>query len=309
MIAPKKRSVSLPITLSVISVGLSAALLVGWIYVIIRNNALTQEVTQNTLLMVSGVVSFIVIMTVLVLFTVFLVREIFEVRRQSTFMSSVTHELKSPLASLRLCAETMGRAALDAERREQLRGMMLMDIERLGALINRILEASRVGGGLVAGVTGQVDLHQLIERSALGVTRRYKLPEGAIRLEMDDALEIVSDPEALETVMDNLLDNAVKYSDASPQVTIRAQRAGTRQVVVEVEDRGIGMTRQDLKRVFERFYRAPEEAVRARHGTGLGLFLVAAHVASLGGKIDARSPGLGRGSTMRMTLPIRRGRA
>ena len=135
----RRRSIGGPITVGVAAAVLTLAMLVAWILVLVRNRALTQEVVGNTWLMVGGIFSFAVIIAVLVLFTVFLVREIREVRRQDTFIDSVTHELKSPLASLQLALETMGRRKLDAERSEQLRAMMLDDVSRLSGLIDGVL--------------------------------------------------------------------------------------------------------------------------------------------------------------------------
>ncbi|TPV95054.1 MAG: HAMP domain-containing histidine kinase [Myxococcales bacterium FL481] len=304
MVASKHRSVSLPIVLSIVSVGLSIALLVGWTLVIVRNISITKEVVQNTWLMVSGIVSFVVIMTVLVLFTVFLVREIREVRRQTTFMASVTHELKSPLASLRLCVETLARPNLTDARQTQLREMMLDDVGRLAQLIDRVLDASRVGQVQVTPERVRVGLLALVEHSARTIARRHKLKDDVIGVDVPDDVELVSDPEALRTIVDNLLDNAVKYSEDPVRVLLRAATLGQSAVRIDVIDHGIGIPRTDLAHVFDRFYRAPEEAVRARHGTGLGLYTVAALCRQLGGHVEARSEGAGKGSTFCVELPI-----
>ncbi|MEE9384112.1 MAG: HAMP domain-containing sensor histidine kinase [Nannocystaceae bacterium] len=303
MVAPKYRSVSTTIILSVVSVGLSIALLVGWTWVIVKNISAEKEVVQNTFLMVSGILSFVVIMTVLVLFTVFLVREIREVRRQTSFMASVTHELKSPLASLRLCVETLGRRGLALDRSAQLRGMMLDDVERLSALIDSVLDASRVAQGGAVAERSRVGLLPIVEQSARTISRRHKLATDVIAVDVPDHLELLTDPEALRTILDNLLDNALKYSEDPVQVAVRASDDGGRRVCIDVEDRGIGIPRRDLTRVFERFYRAPEETVRARHGTGLGLYLVSALARRLGGRVEARSEGAGRGTVMHLELP------
>ena len=305
MARPRRRSVSTPIILSVVSVGLSIALLVGWTLVIVQNIELTKEITGNTWLMVGGILSITVIMTVLVLFTVFLVREIREVRRRDSFIDSVTHELKSPLASLQLALETMVRPGLPDDRREELRGMMLDDVARLAALIDGILDANRVEHGRLAMARDEVDLRELVGESVDALSRRHKLTDGAIAVEVASGLDMLTDETVLRTVVDNLVDNAIKYSDAPREIRVRASLDGEREVLLEVEDRGIGIPKRDLKRIFERFYRAPEEAVRQRHGTGLGLFLVQALVRSLGGRVEAQSEGAGQGTTMRVALPLR----
>jgi signal transduction histidine kinase len=304
MAGPRRGNLSVPIVLSSVSVALSIALLVGWTLVIVKNIELTKEITGNAWLMASGILSFTVIMTVLVLFTVFLVREVREVRRRDSFIDSVTHELKSPLASLQLAVETMARKDVDAGRQEELRGMMLDDVQRLSTLIDGILDANRVEHGRFATALDAVHLESVVRESVEVLSRRHKVETGAIKIDVADDLELMTDQDVLRTVVDNLVDNAIKYSDQRPSIAVRASREGDRQVLLEVVDRGIGIPRRDLKRIFERFYRAPEEEVRQRHGTGLGLFLVQALVRSLGGRVEARSEGRGHGTTMRVALPV-----
>lgn len=305
MARSSRRSVSLPIILSVVSVALSIALLVGWTLVIVKNIELTKEISGNAFLMASGIVSFAVIMTVVILLTVFVVREIREVRRRDSFIDSVTHELKSPLASLQLALETTARPDLDEDRRTSLREMMLDDVQRLTALIDGILGANRIEHGDLATTVDRVDLGEVVRDSVGVLSRRHKLGPEAIRVDVDPSVRLVTDENVLRTVLDNLIDNAIKYSDQPTEIEIRARETEGRQVVLEVEDHGIGIARHDLKRIFERFYRAPEEAVRERHGTGLGLFLVQALVRQLGGRVEAHSLGEGKGTTMRVALPLR----
>lgn len=308
MVAPKHRSISLPITLSSVAVALTITLLVGWTLVIAQNmDSLRDTFVGNVGLLVGGIISFGMIITVLVMFTVFLVREIVEVRRQTSFIDSVTHELKTPLASLRLAAETLARPELAPERREQLRVMMLQDVSRLVSLVDGILDASRLlGGRREAGDFGEVELGELVRAVTAETTRRHHVPEQCVTIEIDDQLVLLVDPTALRTIVSNLIDNAIKYSDAPPEIRVIGRRSDdARHIQLEVSDRGIGISRGDLKRIFQRFYRVPEEAVRARHGTGLGLFVVAALVKSLGGKIDASSAGVGQGTTIRVLFPDR----
>lgn len=302
----RSRSVSLPIVLSVVSVGLSIALLVGWTLVMLRNAAFTKEVFQSTLLLVAGIVSLCVIMAVLVLFTVFLVREILELRRQTSFIDSVTHELKSPLASLKLCVDTLGRPGLDHSRQEALREMMSTDIARLSGVIDGILEASRVERSARTLNFDEVSLANLVQSSVRTVCKTRGVAPERISTSVPPQLRLVADAHALRIIVENLLDNAIKYSDSPEGVEIRAKVSPKGEVWLEVSDRGIGIARRDLKRIFDRFYRAPVESVRQRYGTGLGLFVVAAFVRELGGKIEADSPGPGLGTTIRVRFPRRR---
>ena len=298
------RSISTPITLGSVAVVLTIALLVGWTLVSLQNIAITRRVAENTALLVAGIVSLAIVLSVVVLFSVFLVREILEVRRQSTFIDSVTHELKSPLASLKLCLETLRRTELTESQREELRQMMLGDVERLSLFIDDILETSRLAHGRRSYVLSEVTLVDLVQRCADTVAKRYKLPASAIRVSVAPELRLVTDIPALETVLKNLLDNGVKYSDAPPEVSVAARPTAGGALVLEVTDGGIGIPPKHLKRIFERFYRVPAEEVYARKGTGLGLFVVSSLVRTLGGKLEAYSEGPRRGTRMRVELPL-----
>lgn len=302
-------SISVPIVLCSITVALSIAMLVGWILVLVRNRSLSHEVAQNTWLLVAGIVSLVMIATVLVMLSVFLVREILEVRRQDSFIDSVTHELKSPLASLHLCLETLERPELTETQRAALQTMMGDDVERLSVFINDVLEASRLSFGRRGYTLSDVGLASLVHRCAESVIKRYRLPDNAIQIHIEPDLHLYSDRTALETIFKNLLDNAAKYSTAPASIAITAQRRPDGRVHMYVRDNGIGVANSELKNIFDRFYRVAEEPVRQRKGTGLGLFVVALLVKSLSGKIWAESPGRGLGMTMHILLPASSTRA
>lgn len=297
------RSISLPIVLSSVAVSLSVALLVGWTLLIARTQPLADDFVANTWLLVTGIVSLVVIMLVLVLFSVFLIREIREVRRQTSFIDSVTHELKSPLAALKLCLETLGRPDLPAPQHLRLRQMMLDDVERLTGFIDRVLAATRLPAERSSQPLQLVALAVLARRCVAVVTRRAHQAEEVVKIDVPAELMLTTDEVALAAVLENLLENAVKYSQQVVDVELSARPGRKGQVVIEVRDRGIGIERADLRRVFERFYRAPNEDVRSRRGTGLGLFVVSTLVRSLGGKVTAESAGAGQGTTMRVVLP------
>jgi signal transduction histidine kinase len=262
-------------------------------------------VAGSAWLLVTGILSLVFIMTVLVLFAIFLVREIVEVRQQSSFVDSVTHELKSPLASLKLCAETLDRDDLSDAQREEVRQMMLGDVERLSVFIDDVLEASRIAHGLSGGgqTVDEVDVGEVVTLCVASVAKRHSLAATAISVQVSAPVKVDTDATSLEIVFKNLIDNAVKYSNEPVRVWVEIARNKKGRGVVSVRDEGIGIERRQLRRVFERFYRVPHETVRSRHGSGLGLFVVAALVRRLGGKIAAKSAGEGRGTTMVVTLP------
>jgi signal transduction histidine kinase len=297
------RSISGPIILSSLAVALTLFVLVAWIWVISKNASLTQQWSANLWLLVAGILSFATIMTVLVLFSVFLAREILEVRRQTTFIDSVTHELKSPLASIRLCLETLSRPELNELQRSRLREMMLGDVERLDALIEDVLQASRLEYGEHGHGFTEVDVVGLVQRVVSQASKRHRMLPEDVDVRLPEVLPISTDPVALELVVKNLVDNAIKYSDPPAHVTVIADARENGGLHLEVIDRGVGIPRRALKRVFERFYRVDSEAVRGRRGTGLGLYVVASTVRRLGGHFRAFSAGPGTGTRMVIDLP------
>ena len=187
--------------------------------------------------------------------------------------------------------------------------MMMDDVDRLTSFIDDVLQASRLAHDDVVGMALEdVPLGSVARYVVEHTQTRLKLPEGAIRVEIPDALVAHTDRAALEIVIRNLVDNAAKYSRDPVRITIRA-RDESKATVLEVEDEGIGIPKSELKRIFHRFYRAPAESVRKRKGTGLGLFVVSALVRNLGGTVEARSDGEGRGSTFVVRLPRQAPRA
>ncbi len=295
-----KRSISVPIILATITVILSVALLVGWILIIL----LSEDVGSELWLLVIGVVSLVFIMAVSVLFSVSLVREMNEVTRQTSFIDSVTHELKSPLASLRLCLETLDRSGLQQEQRRQLRQMMYDDVERLSIFIDDILTASRVAHEGGTHSIAQAGLADLVRDCVEVIERRHRLLAGSISWSAPEDVVLTTDVVALETVLKNLLDNAVKYSptDDEPLYVRVNATVDESYVVLEVIDRGVGIPKKHLKQVFDRFFRVPVESVRTRHGSGLGLYVVQSLVRMLGGRVTAHSEGEGKGTRMEIRL-------
>ena len=221
------------------------------------------------------------------------------------FIDSVTHELKSPLAAIRLGLETLGRDGLEIAQRERLREMMLADVDRLHAFIDSILEASRLaherGGHDLQAYDVDAVLRDVIAR----LVHRHRVDPSCVTLHAPAALTLRTDRPAFETILGNLIDNALKYSDAPARVVVRAAETANDQIAFEVEDQGIGIPQADLKNVILRFYRAPGDQVRRRRGTGLGLYVVHALVAELGGRMRVESDGPGHGTRVRVWLPGR----
>lgn len=300
-----RSSISIPITLGAITVLLSLALLVGWSFLLGQKITRSADIAGDVWLLVLGALSFVLIIVVLVLFVISLARGIIEVRKQDSFIDSVTHELKSPLASLQLCLETLGRDGLEDDAREKLRHMMRQDVDRLRAFIDDVLEANRLSYARPGMLNlSDVPLSQLAEQCADAVRARHHLEPQEVSIHVDPDLTVTTDRAALEIVVNNLIDNAAKYSERPARVEVMARKDSDNRVVLEVSDAGIGIDRKNLKRVFHRFYRVEDQAVRQRRGTGLGLFVVWALVKQLGGDVQAFSQGRGQGTTMRVELPV-----
>lgn len=301
--ARKLPSVWVPIVMGAIAIPLTVALLVGWTIMLGRKIG-QEELASDKVLLVLGAIAFAGVTAVLALLSAFLVREIREVRRQDSFIDSVTHELKSPLASLKLCLETLGRSNLDGTQREKLRSMMLQDVDRLTAFIDDVLQSSRLSHESATINLDDVDVGHLLRTCATTVMHRHRVDETALVVDCPENLVVVCDGTALEIAFKNLIDNALKYSGEVANVRVVARHDPTKaRLEVEVRDNGIGIEAGDLRRVFDRFYRVDDESVRRRKGTGLGLFVVSALIKNLGGKVVAESDGLGKGTTMRVIIP------
>jgi signal transduction histidine kinase len=249
-----------------------------------------------------GSLLFLLLIAGLVLIVILLLREVRLNERQSNFVSAVTHELKTPVASLKLYLDTLEYRDVTPDRRAEFYRTMRQDIERLNGTINSVLSAAMYTDRPVADPR-PLDLARLAHRAVELTLSRHQLPKGAIRYAGAPSLRVAGDARALETAVLNLLDNAVKYSRDKVEVEIEVWGDADGQAHVRVRDHGIGMSRTHLPFIFTRFYRIGSEVRRSRTGTGLGLFIVRAIVKGHRGTITADSPGPDRGSTFTISLP------
>jgi signal transduction histidine kinase len=236
------------------------------------------------------------------LLVILLLREVQLNERQSNFISAVTHELKTPVASLRLYLDTLELRELSDEKKRDFYRTMRQDLERLNATITSVLNAAMYTDRRVTDPQ-PLDLAKLVRRAVELTLIRNQLGKEAVGYAGPDTLMLRGDAGALETAVLNLLDNAVKYSKETVQVEIELQQNGDGQAHVRVRDHGIGMSRAHLAFIFNRFYRIGSEVRRSRPGTGLGLFIVKSVVRAHRGTISAESGGPDRGSTFTVTLP------
>jgi len=284
---------------------------VFWVYGFLRvNRRLRQLAQEYSPELLQGVTDWVVLVEGLVLLAVLLVgvyviflywrRQAALNREQKRLVSQVTHELKSPLASLQLYLETIRLRHPSPEKLDAFVGTMLEDTERLNRLINNLLAANRLEHRGWKLVLRPGDLSALVEDYFR--SREPDLPEGGtLELSVEPGLRARFDPESLRMAFRNLLENGVLYSDGPPRLwaTLTGEERGCH---LTLADQGRGLEPADLKRVFRMFYR-----VRRREGTapgsGLGLFIVRAVILRHKGKIWLESGGLGQGTTVHVVLP------
>jgi signal transduction histidine kinase len=301
-ITRRRGTIAFFITLGALLVGLAVTLDVGWIVV-------TSE--RTVALLVLGIIFFAALIAGVTLNTVFLVREIRRNERQDSFLNAVTHELKTPIASIRLYLETLQLRELPEAQRQKFYAIMLADSDRLLATVQQVLKAGELGQRQRQLNRVNVDLEALVAECAAIILRRHNLPPDAIVLQPVPGavrLPVSGIPEDLKTAILNLLDNAVKYSPEGVHITCRLAITRYTWVTLTIIDTGLGIPANQLKRIFHRFYRVPgrdpgRDMVKIK-GTGLGLFLVRTIARQHGGTVTAQSQGLGLGTTITLKLPL-----
>ncbi|HEX8115945.1 MAG TPA: HAMP domain-containing sensor histidine kinase [Pyrinomonadaceae bacterium] len=295
-IGGRRKSAIFFLTFGICLVVLALALNVGWILLNWRQVAL----------LVLGIVFFGLIITGLVLNTTFLVREIRRNEQHDAFINAVTHELKTPITSMRLYLETLKSRDVPEPRRQEFYDIMLADGDRLLHTVEQVLRAGRTAQKKRALTLSHVPLGEVVRECVELARLRHGLEAEAVRYVEStggERAEVSGDREELRAAVSNLLDNAVKYSDKGVSVDVEVTLVDERLVAVRVKDNGIGIHHNQLKRIFKRFYRVPGHFMARFKGTGLGLFIVRSVVERHGGRVFAESEGLGRGSTFTIRLP------
>jgi signal transduction histidine kinase len=296
MAVGRRKSIAFFITLGACLVAVAVALNVGWILLNWREVAL----------LVFGIIFFLLIISGLVLNTTFLIREIRRNEQHDAFINAVTHELKTPIASIRLYLETLKKRELPHNQREEFYDTMLADSDRLLYTVEQVLRAGRAGHRRRRLNATIVDMSDLVNECVDLARRRYHLSPKAMsfaEVGNGDRPRVAGDADELRAAVSNLLDNAVKYSDNDVEVAVELSAPDEKRVIVRIKDHGIGIPRAQLKRIFKRFYRVPGRVMARVKGTGLGLFIVRSNVEKHGGRVFAESAGVGQGSTFTIQLP------
>jgi two-component system sensor histidine kinase SenX3 len=254
-----------------------------------------------------GIILFAALVAGVVLNTIFLVREVRRNERQDSFLNAVTHELKTPIASIRLYLETLQRRPVDESQRQEFYKIMLSDSDRLLATVEQVLKAGQLGQRHRQQNRTVINLQSLVADCIAITLQRHHLPPGSITLEPVPGavrLHTLGIAEDLRTAVINVLDNAVKYSPDGVHIRCSLAIVNYSSVALSITDTGVGLDPTQFKRIFKRFYRVPGRSMAKIKGTGLGLFLVRSIARQHGGDATATSPGPGLGTTMTITLPL-----
>ena len=295
-ITSRRKAIAFFVVLGVCLVTLAVGLNVGWIILNWREGVL----------LFLGVILFAVLIAGLIVNTSFLVHEIRRNEQHDSFINAVTHELKTPIASIRLYLQTLQRRDVDEAQRREFYRLMVDDTDRLLGTVEQVLKAGQAthkkGNHRVP-----LNFGDLVQECVDVARTSHHLEPEALRYE--EAVNngagtgVVGDSEELRTAVSNVIDNAIKYSGPAVDISVRLETPDDKHVKLSVRDRGVGISAQELKRIFKRFYRVPNRTLTNIKGTGLGLFIVRAIARKHGGRVFAQSDGEGRGTTVVLELP------
>jgi signal transduction histidine kinase len=294
MISGRQRRAIFFTVLGICLVAAAVTLNVGWLLINWREGVL----------IVFGSIFFLVIIAGVVVNTIFLVREIRRNEQHDSFINAVTHELKTPVASIRLHLQTLQMRELDETKRREFYRVMLEDSDRLLHTIDQVLLAGATGSILRRSAKTRLDLGQIARECVELARTRFHLGDDALQyVERTTGAIVLGDADELKAAVWNLIDNAVKYSQGSPRIRVELAGADNQRVAVRVTDHGVGISPPELKRIFKRFYRIPASVAVRTKGSGLGLFIVRSVARKHGGRAFAESAGQGQGSTFTLLLP------
>jgi signal transduction histidine kinase len=294
-ITGRAKKIAFFVTLGAFLIGLAVALNVTWIVINWR------EVVP----LVLGIIFFGLIIAGLIIYTIFLVREIHKNEQQDSFLNAVTHELKTPIASIRLYLETLESRQLSEPQRHDFYRIMLEDTDRLIGTVEQVLKAGEARQASNKKNWQEVDFSGIVLETVDLTRLRHHLPPEALRfgIQPQEKLLLKGNPQELRTAVFNLVENAIKYSGDKKDIVVDVLTPDIDTVLLQVRDQGVGIPPSELKRIFKRFYRVSSSASGRVKGTGLGLFIVRSIARRHGGEASAQSEGAGRGSTFTLRLP------
>jgi len=294
VVAGRQKSIAFFIALGVGLVSVVLLLYIGWVLLNWRTGILLFLGALLLGMIISGVV----------LNTLFLVREIRRNEQHDAFIHAVTHELKTPVASIRLYLETLQTRKVDDAKRNEFYRIMLEDSTRLFTTIEQILCTGRIGPGNRKPNRTSIDVGALVEGCVARARTLYSATPESLEYYPGPRITIAGDSDEIQAAVSNLIDNAVKYSGNKTHVKVDISKVGVKYVSVRVRDDGPGIPKNELKRIFKRFYRVPGPLATRVQGTGLGLYIVRSVAKRHGGRVWAESGGPGHGSTFVLQFPI-----
>ena len=297
-----RMTIGLPITLSVVLMALNVTLMVFWIVLLVHS-------AGGWGALIIGVVVFALILVGLSFYLFLMIKEVRLNQRQANFIDSVTHELKSPIASLRLYLETLEMRTLEDEQRTKFYRVMEEELERLDHLITQLLEAGRIDAIGEQSDPEVISLDTLLRKCAAAACAHHKKDEADTIIYDVQPTIVFARQLVLETVFRNLLDNAIKYAGDPPKIEVHVRNAERGRVIVRIIDNGQGVPHELRKRIFRMFYRAGSELTRRQKGTGLGLFIVHTLVKQLKGKVSVHDRSGQSGSVFEVEIPGHRATA
>jgi signal transduction histidine kinase len=295
VVAGRRRSIAFFIALGIGLISVIVLLYIGWVLL----------GWHTGILRFLGSLLALTILIGAVLNTTFLVREIRRNEQHDAFINAVTHELKTPVASIRLYLETLQTRAVEETKRQEFYRTMVEDSDRLLATIEQVLRTGRIGSTSRRRLElSRIDLNGVIEECLTRTRALHRLLPEALQYRPGPAVSVLGDPDEVRAAISNLIDNAVKYSGSAVQVLVETRPVDDKFVSVRVRDQGPGIPKMELKQIFKRFYRVPGPLATRVKGTGLGLYIVRSVAKRHGGRAWAESEGPGRGSTFILHLPI-----
>jgi signal transduction histidine kinase len=298
MVSGRRRSVIFFTVLGICLVALAVTLNVIWTVVNWRQGVLA----------ILGIIFFLVIIAGMVLNTIFLVREIRRNEQHDSFINAVTHELKTPVASIRLYLQTLQSRDIDEAKRREFYQIMLEDSDRLLHTIDQVLRAGSTTSRFRRTARMPVNMAEIARESVALARTRFHLSADSLMYDervADSSSIVIGDADELKAAVWNLIDNAVKYSPERVRIRVVVEEAENGRLALRVADDGIGISPDELKRIFKRFYRIPAGVAMRVKGSGLGLFIVRSVAKRHGGRAFAESRGSGQGSTFTILLPRR----
>jgi two-component system sensor histidine kinase SenX3 len=295
VVAGRRRSIAFFIALGVGLISVILLLYIGWV---LFN-------WKNGILLFLGIVLLAMIISGVVLNTTFLVREVRRNEQHDAFINAVTHELKTPVASIRLYLETLLTRPVDEPKRQEFYRIMVEDSERLLATIEQVLRTGRIGSTTHHKLNlSRIDMNAMVQECLTRVRTLHHVSPESLEYHPGPPSTVLGDPDEVRAAVSNLIDNALKYSGSPVRIKVQTAPSEGKFVCVRVQDQGAGIPKMELKQIFKRFYRVPGPLATRVKGTGLGLYIVRSVAKRHGGRAWAESEGPGQGSTFVLQLPI-----